>query len=239
MTLAGKKIVIIGGSSGIGLETAALALEQGAEVVIASRSADKLRQARNTLGSSVSAYELDMADEQAVKEFMTRDVKRLDHLVVTAAQTWSGPFLATETFKARELFDSKFWGQYYAAKHAAPLLAEGGSITLFSGLVAFKPMAGSASLGAVNAAVASLGQTLALELAPLRVNVVSPGIIDTPSRAGMDDAARSAFYESVTARLPVKRVGQPRDVAQSVLYLLHNSFVTGTVLHVEGGHLLT
>jgi NAD(P)-dependent dehydrogenase (short-subunit alcohol dehydrogenase family) len=134
--------------------------------------------------------------------------------------------------------DNKFWGQYYAAKYAAPKLRPAGSVTLFSGVVAFKSMTGSSVLGAVNAAVANLARTLALELAPLRVNTVSPGIIDTPSRAGMAEEARSSFYSSLAAKLPVQRVGTAEDAAQGALYLIRNGFVTGTVLHIEGGHSL-
>lgn len=100
-------------------------------------------------------------------------------------------------------------------------------------------MVGSAILGAVNAAISNLGQTLALELAPIRVNIVSPGIIDTPSRSKMAEEVRNNFYNAVENKLLVKRIGRAEDVAQSVLYLLENSFVTGTVLHVEGGHILT
>lgn len=238
MSLNGKKVVIIGGSSGIGEATAALAKKQGAQVVIASRSEDKLKQAQERLGSHVTTYVLDIADEQAVEEFFAH-VVTLDHLVITAAETWSSPFLETETAKARKLFDNKFWGQYHAAQYAAPCISDGGSITLFSGVVAFKAMRGSATLGAANAAVANLGQTLALELAPIRVNVISPGIIDTPSRAGMNEEARNRFYATISDKLPVKRVGKSDEVAQTVLYLMNNGFVTGTVLHVEGGHLLT
>jgi NAD(P)-dependent dehydrogenase (short-subunit alcohol dehydrogenase family) len=166
------------------------------------------------------------------------DTGAFDHLVVSAAETGGGAFLTTPTSAARGLFENKFWGQYYAAKYGAPKLNPQGSITLFSGIVAFKSMSGSSVLGAVNAAVANLGQTLALELAPLRVNVVSPGIIDTPSRAGMAEAARSAFYSSTAAKLPVQRIGTAEDVAEAVLYLIHNGFVTGTVLHADGGHRL-
>lgn len=235
--LQNQRIVIIGGSSGIGLETAKQATALGAEVIIASRSEDKLQKAKEILGFKTTAYQLDTTDELQVQSFFEK-VGHLDHLVVSAAETSSGPFLRTDSAQARKLFENKFWGQYYAAKYGSTQISPHGSITLFSGVVAYKAMIGSSALGAVNAAVSNLGQTLALELAPIRVNIVSPGIIDTPSRSKMPEDARNNFYATVADKLPVKRVGKAEDVAQSVLYLLQNSFVTGTVLHVEGGHIL-
>ncbi|MDQ0192436.1 SDR family oxidoreductase [Paenibacillus wynnii] len=236
--LTNQKVVIIGGTSGIGLETAKQVIAQGAEVIIASRSEVKLQKAKELLGSSASSYALDMTQEEQVKSFFT-SIGPFDHLVVSAAETTGGAFLETDTTVVRKLFDNKFWGQYYAAKYGAPNISSGGSITLFSGVVAYKTMIGSSMLGAVNAAISNLGQTLALELAPIRVNIVSPGIIDTPSRGKMPEETRNQFYASVAGKLPVKRVGRAEDVAQSVLYLIQNSFVTGTALHVEGGHILT
>lgn len=232
-----QKIVIIGGSSGIGLETARQAIALGAEAIIAGRSEEKLRRALSQLGPNATAYPLDIADETQVQAFFDR-IGRFDHLVVTAAETSGGPFLQTDTAQARQLFENKFWGQYYAAKHGAPNIAADGSITLFSGVVAYKTTVGSSALGAVNAAVSNLGKSLALELAPIRVNVVSPGIIDTPARSKMSEDARNQFYAAIAGKLPAKRVGTAEDVAQSVLYLIRNGFVTGTVLHVEGGHIL-
>lgn len=236
--LKDKKIVIIGGSSGIGLESAKQLIAQGAEVIIASRSEDKLQNAKEQLGVRATAYILDTTQEQQVQSFFEK-IGQFDHLVVSAAETSSGLFLQTDTAQARKLFENKFWGQYYAAKYGASNILPNGSIILFSGVVAYKSIVGSAILGAVNAAISNLGQTLALELAPIRVNIVSPGIIDTPSRSKMPEEARNNFYNTVENKLPVKRVGKAEDVAQSVLYLLQNSFVTGTVLHVEGGHILT
>ncbi|PNQ82194.1 SDR family oxidoreductase [Paenibacillus sp. F4] len=233
-----QKIVIIGGSSGIGLETAKQVISLGAEVVIASRSEDKLHKAKEMLGPRAAIYVLDTSDEQQVKSFFEK-VGPYDHLIVSAAETSGGSFLQLETDQARKLFENKFWGQYYAAKYGASQLSTEGSITLFSGVVAYKPMIGSSALGAVNAAVSNLGQTLALELAPIRVNVVSPGIIDTPSRSKMPENTRNQFYDTVAHKLPVKRVGLAEDVARGVLYLIQNQFVTGTVLHVDGGHILT
>ncbi|MEH7106701.1 SDR family oxidoreductase [Bacillus sp. JJ1764] len=235
--LRGQKVVIIGGSSGIGLETAKQVIAQGAEVIIASRSEDKLRNAKELLGASATSFTLDTTQEQQVQSFFEK-VGQFDHLVVSAAETFGGPFLQTDTAQARQLFENKFWGQYYAVKYGAPKISLNGSITLFSGVVAYKAMNGSSILGAVNSAVSNLGQTLALELAPIRVNIVSPGIIDTPSRSKMPEETRNNFYASVANKLPVKRIGRAEDVAQSVLYLIQNSFVTGTVLHVEGGHIL-
>ncbi|KOP70228.1 short-chain dehydrogenase [Lysinibacillus sp. FJAT-14745] len=236
--LKNKKVVIIGGSSGIGLESAKQLVAQGAEVIIASRSEDKLRIAKEQLGVSATTFTLDTTQEQQVQSFFEK-IGQFDHLVISAAETSGGSFLQTDTAQARQLFENKFWGQYYAAKYGASKISPNGSITLFSGVVAYKSMVGSAMLGAVNAAVSNLGQTLALELAPIRVNIVSPGIIDTPSRSKMPEEARNNFYNAVENKLPVKRIGRAEDVAQSVLYLLQNSFVTGTVLHVEGGHILT
>ncbi|MDQ0048544.1 NAD(P)-dependent dehydrogenase (short-subunit alcohol dehydrogenase family) [Paenibacillus polymyxa] len=233
-----QKIVIIGGSSGIGLETAKQVISLGAEVVIASRSEEKLHKAKEMLGPRAAIYVLDTSDEQQVKSFFEK-VGPYDHLIVSAAETSGGSFLQMETNQARKLFENKFWGQYYAAKYGASQLSAEGSITLFSGVVAYKPMIGSSALGAVNAAVSNLGQTLALELAPIRVNVVSPGIIDTPSRSKMPENTRNQFYDTVAHKLPVKRVGLAEDVARGVLYLIQNQFVTGTVLHVDGGHILT
>lgn len=235
--LKNKKVVIIGGSSGIGLESAKQLVAQGAEVIIASRSEEKLLIAKEQLGVRAATFTLDTTQEQQVQSFFEK-IGQFDHLVISAAETSGGSFLQMDTAQARQLFENKFWGQYYAAKYGASKISPNGSITLFSGVVAYKSMVGSAMLGAVNAAVSNLGQTLALELAPIRVNIVSPGIIDTPSRSKMPVEARNSFYATVENKLPVKRIGRAEDVAQSVLYLLQNSFVTGTVLHVEGGHIL-
>lgn len=219
------------------METARLAVAEGAEVVIASRSKEKLQEAKKQLSGNVTAYILDTTQEQQVQSFFEQ-VGTLDHLVVTAAETSGGAFLEMDVAMARQVFENKFWGQYYTAKYGAPKMNANGSITLFSGVVAYKSMIGSATLGAVNAAVSNLGQTLALELAPIRVNMISPGIIDTPSRSKMPEEARNSFYANLANKLPVKRIGQPADVAQGVMYLIHNHFVTGTTLHIEGGHIL-
>ncbi|GMA07732.1 short chain dehydrogenase [Tetragenococcus halophilus subsp. flandriensis] len=237
MELNGKKIVIVGGSSGIGLASAKKAVDQGAEVIIVSRSSEKLAEAKQEIGKDITSYTADMTKENEMEDLFA-EIGTFDHLVVTAGTATYGNFLDTEVSEARALFDNKFWGQYIAVKYGVPRLSEEGSVTLFSGVVAFKAMVGSAALGAVNASIANLGQTLALELAPIRVNVVSPGIIDTPSRYGMPEVERKEFYQDMAEQLPLKRVGQADDVADSVIYLMKNSFVTGEIVHNEGGHRL-
>lgn len=238
MELKNKKVVIIGGSSGIGLESAKLAGEQGAEIIIAGRSEEKLNKAKVEIGSNTKTYSLDFTQEADVKAFFDK-IGEIDSLVVTAGIATYGHFLETETSQDRQLFDGKFWGQYHAAKHGAPNVSKDGSIILFSGVVAFKAMEASSALGAVNAAISSLGRSLALELAPIRVNVISPGVVDTPSRYDMSEEERNEFYNGVAEGLPLNRVGQSEDVAESVIYLLRNNFTTGEILHVEGGHRLS
>lgn len=234
MDLKDKRVVVIGGSSGMGLAVARRAAERGAKVLVASRSVEKLSRAKAEIRGTIGTYPLDVTREEEVERFFSR-VGALDHLVTSAAITGMGPFLETPQEKVRALFESKFWGQYRAARHAAPRIAPGGSITFFSGIAGQRPFHGFSAYAAVNGAVEGLCRALALELAPVRVNVVSPGIVDTPAYAGMDEEERRAFLDSVAKRLPAGRVGDPDDAAEAALFLMLSGFTTGTVLSVDGG----
>ena len=234
MSLRGKKVIVIGGSSGIGLATASAAAEQGAKVLIASRSREKLERARGEVGGRVGIFVLDVTREEEVRSFFER-AGAFDHLVTTAAEGTTGPFLDLAWEEVQALFESKFWGQYWAARHAARQIREGGSITFFSGVAAKKPLPGFSSFAAVNGAINALARALAVEIAPVRVNVVSPGIVDTPAYGEMAAAARQEFFERTAAALPVGRIGTPAQVAEAVLFLMRNSFTTGAVLDVDGG----
>ncbi len=237
MDLNNQRIVIIGGSSGIGLATAKAAVASGARVVIAGRNLEKLAKAREAIGGQVEALPLDAGNEAAVKDFFEK-VGEFDHLTTPGSSIRGGPFLSLETAQARADFDSKFWGQYHAAKYGAPKMRPGGSIVLFAGIWSQRPAAGYAAIAAINSAIEGLGRALAGELAPIRVNTVSPGLVDTPIYAGLPEAQRTATFAAFAAAAPVKRVGRPEDIAQTVLYLMNNSFTTGSTIYVDGGYTL-
>lgn len=231
--LAGNKVVVVGGSSGIGLATAELARKQGAEVVIASRSADKLKAAADRIGAT--GIPTDVSNDDSVANLF-RATGPVDHVVVTAAQLRSGPFKTVAMDDVRATFEGKFWGAWRCARAAE--IRAGGSLTLVSGFLSIRPRPGSAIVGAANGALESLTRALALELAPVRVNCVSPGIIDTPIRAAMPEAARKDMLAKTAAGLPVGRVGLGEDVAQQIHAFMTNGFATGSIVYLDGGGLV-
>lgn len=234
MRFQGQKIIVIGGSSGIGLATAKMAGTEGATVIIASRSEEKLRRAAEQIQGRVETITVNVMDENSVKALFDK-VGDFDHLATPGSEAPMGPFLTMDTGTAKAGFDSKFWGQYLAAKHGAPRIRAGGSITFFAGIWSQKPVPGSSVITAINSAIEGLGRSLAMELAPIRVNTVSPGIIDTPIYAGMAPDAKEGLFKEVAASIPAKRIGRPDDIAQTVLYLMSNGYTTGSTLYVDGG----
>ena len=234
MSLQGQRIVIIGGSSGMGLATAQLAAMEGAAVIIASRSEEKLGRAKEKIKELVETFTVNTMDEESVKKLFDR-VGEFDHLATPGSEAVMGPFLKIEISKVRAAFDSKFWGQYRAARYGAPKIRPGGSITLFAGNWSQRPVPGSSIVTAINSAVEGLGRALALELAPIRVNTVSPGIVDTPLYAGMAPEKREAMFREAAASIPAKRIGRPEEIALTVLYLMSNTYTTGSTLYVDGG----
>ena len=233
MQLTGKKVVVIGGSSGIGLATAERAKKEGAEVIIASRNAERLKAAAGKIG--VTAIACDVTNDESVANCF-RQCGPVDHVAVTAAQLKTGPFKTVSMDDVRATMESKFWGAWRVAR-AADIRA-GGSLTLVTGYLSLRPRPGAAIVGAVNGALESLTRGLALELAPIRVNAVSPGTIDTPIRASMPEAARRDMLEKAAAGLPVRRVGVGDDIAQQILTFMTVGFATGSIVYIDGGALI-
>jgi NAD(P)-dependent dehydrogenase (short-subunit alcohol dehydrogenase family) len=228
--LAGKTVIVVGGSSGIGLATAEMAKANGAEVVIASRSVEKVKAAADKIGAKGIAA--DVTNDQSVIDLF-RAVGPADHVVVSAAQLRTGPFKTVAMDDVRATLEAKLWGAWRCARAAE--IKPGGSLTLVSGFLSIKPRPNSAIVSVANGALESLTRALALELAPIRVNCVSPGIIDTPIRAAMPEAARKELLAKVAAGLPVGRVGLAEDVARQILAFMENGFMSGSIVYLDGG----
>lgn len=231
-----QAVLVVGGSSGIGAATARLLAQEGAQVTIAARDVAKLNAAaddiRQATGREVATAVLDTTDNAAVEAYFA-GAGPFDHVVISAAQTATGPVRQLALPDARAAMDSKFWGAYQVARVAR--IRDGGSLTFVSGFLAVRPSKTSVLQGAVNAALEALARGLALELSPVRVNTVSPGLIATPLWDRLDASARQAMYEGAAARLPARRVGQAEDVANAVLYLATTPFATGSTVLVDGG----
>lgn len=230
MLFQNKKIVVVGGSSGIGYATAAMAKAEGAEVTIASRAGEKLETAGKQLG--VKAIAADVTSDEAI-ENLFRATGPVDHVVITAAVLKTAPIKQLSMEDARATMECKFWGSWRVAKFAE--IAQDGSLTIVSGFLSIRPRPGSAIVGAANGALEALAKSLAIDLAPVRVNAVSPGIIDTPIRAAMAEDARRKMLDNIAAGLPVKRVGVADDIARQIVSFMANGFATGAVTYIDGG----
>lgn len=231
-TLISQSALIVGGSSGIGAAAARAFTQLGAQVTIASRSRAKLEAAAAAAGPGVRTVTLDTTDDEAVEAYFAT-VAPFSHVVISAAKTPSGPVRQLSLTDAYAAMNSKFWGAYRVAR-AAPIV-HGGSLTLVSGFLSVRPSKSSVLQGAINAALEALGRGLALELAPIRVNTVSPGLIATPLWSSMPDKARATLFESAARQLPVGRTGHAEDIANAIVYLATTGFATGSTVLVDGG----
>lgn len=230
--LKGQTVVVIGGSSGIGAEVARQAASRGAHVVLAGR------RLSSTVDNGVRSEPVDVTDSASLKQLF-ETVGRFDHLVYTSGPSVRAkPLIETDLDEARDNFDVKLWGALRAIQHALPFLHEQGSITLTSGQLGRKLAAGQFIKTGINAATEALGKQLAKELAPRRVNVISPGVIDTPAYAGLGQEQRLAMFAKAGQGLPVGRVGQAEEVAAGYVLAMENGFMTGAVVDIDGGGLL-
>jgi NAD(P)-dependent dehydrogenase (short-subunit alcohol dehydrogenase family) len=235
LKLAGKTVVVVGGGSGIGLAVAEAAYGAGASLVaIAGRSPEKLESAKAGIGGGARAFPVDVSDEGSVRALFKK-FDRLDHLVVTAAETMASDISGSDAEGLRPTLDTRVWGGYFAAKHAAPRMGDGASMTFVSGMSSRRPYVGSSVISASCGAIEAMSRALALELAPIRVNTIRPGIVETPLLDGFYGEGREEFLENLATRLPVGRVGRPEDIADAAMFLMGNGFVSGSVLQIDGG----
>jgi NAD(P)-dependent dehydrogenase (short-subunit alcohol dehydrogenase family) len=231
-SLSNQRILVIGGTSGIGFAAAAAAVGASASVTVASRNQKKLDTVAVKLGGAAQTRVLDTGDNNLLEHFFQQE-QPWDHVVVSAAQTKGGPVRSLSLTDAAAAMDSKFWGAYRVAR--ASRIKEGGSLTLISGFLSERPSGTAVLQGAINAALESLVRGLALEFAPIRVNAISPGVIETPIWDDLPIEKRKALFESTASHLPVGRIGQPKDIANAVLFVMTTSFVTGSTVRVDGG----
>lgn len=231
-TLDGKKVLVVGGSSGMGESVAKLAARAGAKVTIASRDHDRLAAAAKRLGNGVEPAILDATSDASVAKFFA-DGTVWDHVVISAGAGGRGPIKELDIAAAQTAMDGKFWASFRIAKAAA--IAKDGSLTFVSGGLSQRPAAGASVIAAINGALERMSVGLALELAPIRVNTVSPGPVDTPmwDRYGLEQ--KKKFLDGAASRVPLKRVAQPDEIAEMVLFFMTNRFVTGTVVPLDGG----
>jgi NAD(P)-dependent dehydrogenase (short-subunit alcohol dehydrogenase family) len=238
MTLKDQRIVILGGTSGIGFSTAEAAAREGAQVVIVSSQKARVDRAVAALPAGAEGRVADLSDEPQIRDLFAQ-LGPLDHLVFTAGESLQLTNLDTLDFAAaRDAWNLRYWGAFMAARQASPHIRPGGSIVLTTGIAKDRPNKGWTIAASICGAVDALTRALALELAPIRVNAVSPGVVRTALWNNMPDADREALYRNVARQLPVGRVGEAADIAETYLYLMREPFSTGQTITVDGGTVL-
>ena len=233
-----KRVVIVGGSSGIGLAVAEEAASQGADVVIVSSNAERVQEAIKSIGGKARGQAVDVSDEKAVERFFT-NLGAFDHLVFTAGDSLHLHELApTDLKQARRAFELRYWSALASVKYGSPQIRKGGSVVLTTGIAGQRPQSGWTIAASVCGTIEALTRALAVELAPIRVNAVSPGVVRTNLWQNMNPTERELLYESVGKSLPVGRVGEASEIAQAYLFLMQEGFATGQTVVVDGGTVL-
>jgi NAD(P)-dependent dehydrogenase (short-subunit alcohol dehydrogenase family) len=237
--LKDKVCVVIGGSSGMGFRVAQLVIEGGGKAILGSRNQKNLDAAMAKLGPKASAHVVDNTDKESIARFFAQ-VPALDYLFTPGATYVTGKIGQLSDSDAESPFRSKYWGQYWAVKHALPKFAKDGAIVLMSGAASVRPVPGigAAAYVACNAAVEGLGRGLAVELAPIRVNTVSPGTIDGHLWRSRPDSVREPAFKHYASVAALGRVGTEDEVAQAVIFLMTNTYITGSTLYTDGGYAL-
>jgi NAD(P)-dependent dehydrogenase (short-subunit alcohol dehydrogenase family) len=237
--LSGKRIVVLGGSSGIGLEVAQQVVTRGARAIIASSNRDRVERAIATLDGKAEGHTLDLSNEREIQTFFQK-IGDFDHLAFTAGDTLQlNELVATDLTKARHAFELRYWAALAAVKYASPYIRKDGSIVLTTGVAGRRPHKGWIVAASICGTIEALTRALAVELAPIRVNAVCPGIVRTNLWSNMQEQDREAMYDNVGKHLLVGRVGEPREIARAYLFLMQEGYSTGRTIVVDGGAVLT
>ncbi|MGE0383381.1 MAG: SDR family oxidoreductase [Gammaproteobacteria bacterium] len=235
MDFKGQHLVVTGGSSGIGLATAQRFGAAGGRVTIVGRDTQRLAQAAESIGAGVRTLSADVTDESILRGLF-KSIGAFNHLVTAAGPAPNdGPFEAIDFRNARALFEGKFWSQLMCARYALGQMSQPGSITFIGGSLSRKAMPGAPIFGAIDGALETVARILAIECAPIRVNAIAPGIIDTPMLGHYGPQVRARVLERAAGETLVQRYGMPGDVAKAIVHVIDNTFVNGTVMDVDGG----
>ena len=238
MDLSGKRVVVLGGTSGIGLAVTEAVAHAGASPVVASRDQARVDATVASLPAGAEGFAVDVTDEAAVRGLFER-IGPFDHLVFTAGDSLQLGALAEMSLAAgRQFFETRYWGALAAAKYGAPLIRAGGSIVFSSGSAGLRPRAGWALGASICMAMEGLTRALAVELAPIRVNLVAPGFVRTPLWRNIPEADRETMFAAAGEKLPVGRVGEAAEVAETYVFLMRQGFATGQSFVVDGGGVL-
>jgi NAD(P)-dependent dehydrogenase (short-subunit alcohol dehydrogenase family) len=238
VTLKDKRIVVLGGTSGLGFATAEAAAREGAQVVIASGTQRRIERALAALPAGTDGHVVDLTNEGQVSGLFAR-IGAFDHLVYTAGDSLLlNELAATSLADARRAFEVRFWGALTAVKYGSPHIRPGGSIVLTTGIASARPPKGWVVPASILGSMEAMTRALAVELAPIRVNIVSPGVVRTAMWDQLSEEAREGLYRDVGGKLLVERVGEASEVAETYLYLMRQTFSTGQVVVVDGGGVL-
>ena len=235
--LSGQTVVVIGGSSGMGYETALRARAEGADVIIAGRDPDRLRHAATELGARDSAV-VDAADPAALGRFFDGLPATIDHVMSTAGGPYYGPLADLEHARAVHDFDQHLWLAVTVAKHAVGRVRPGGTLLFLGGTGGRHPAPGQALMGAATASLPALVANLALEIAPVRINLIAAGFVDTPLSASLLGDDLEKRRQQLRATLPIRRVVGPADIAALAVHIMTNTALTGATYDIDGGQQL-
>ena len=235
--LQGQRVLVVGRGSGIARAVTLAARDAGAKVIAAGRDKDTLTAAYAG-EPAISTETVDLTDEASIAA-LGEQFGSVDHVVSTASARARGRLAELDRDAIRRSFDTKVIGPLMLAKHLAARMNEGGSLTLFSGVAAAKIAVGTLGVAITNGAADTMARSLALELAPIRVNAISPGVIDTGAWDALGEQGKADYFARMSARNPARRIGTADDIANGVLFAMTSTFLTGQTLHIDGGEPLT